>query len=146
MVNNQVLLAQADKTVADQECSMYDLMTLEVVNKDGGGDAALCFRIADRSALLRTEDVDELIRQLVLVRVSMTPPPSVEPVKTQDYPLEIDPSWHVDHSPLLGAVLLLRHAGSGWTAYALPDQSVQRLVQALSAKPPVSRAPDVLLN
>jgi hypothetical protein len=123
---------------------MYDLLALDVLEKES--DSALRFRIADRASLLPAAEVDSLIQRLVLLRARMQPPQPAQPEASGDYPLEMDPCWRVDYSPLLGPVLLLRHSGAGWTAYALPAESIDRLVRALAVKPPASSAEKPLWN
>ncbi|MEQ5842099.1 hypothetical protein N0A02_21905 [Paraburkholderia acidicola] len=123
---------------------MNDVLTLDVVEKEG--EVALRFRIAERASVLKTDDIDSLIRRLILLRSQMQPPPEVQPAVSNDYPLEMDPCWHVDYSPILGPVLMLRHSGIGWIAYALPAGSIERLTRALTVKPPVTASTSLLWN
>ena len=123
---------------------MYDVLTLDVVEKED--EAALRFRIAERTSVLKTDDIDSLIRRLIMLRSQMQPPPEVQPAVSNDYPLEMDPCWHVDFSPTLGPVLMLRHSGAGWIAYALPAESIERLTRALTAQPPVTASTSFLWN
>ncbi|MFM0124433.1 hypothetical protein P0D73_37070 [Paraburkholderia sp. RL18-101-BIB-B] len=113
---------------------MFESMTLDLF--DYADVPVLRFTIADRSCLLQTSAVDELIQQLIALRGLLDPPQPREPVKSSNYPLEMDPCWYVEYSPLLGPVLLLRHRGVGWMAYSLPTESVERLCKALTVKPP----------
>ncbi|WP_133116933.1 hypothetical protein [Paraburkholderia acidicola] len=123
---------------------MNDVLTLDVVEKEG--EVALRFRIAEQTSVLKTDDIDSLIRRLILLRSQMQPPPEVQPAVSNDYPLEMDPCWHVDYSPMLGPVLMLRHSGIGWIAYALPAGSIERLTRALTVKPPVTASTSLLWN
>ena len=114
--------------------TVYESMTLDLF--DYADVPVLRFTIADRSCLLQTSAVDELIQQLIALRGRLDPPQPREPVKSSNYPLEMDPCWYVEYSPLLGPVLLLRHQGAGWMAYSLPTESVEGLCKALTVKPP----------
>jgi hypothetical protein len=123
--------------------TVYESMTLDLF--DYADVPVLRFTIADRSCLLQTSAVDELIQQLIALRGRLEPPQPREPVRSSNYPLEMDPCWYVDYSPLLGPVLLLRHQGVGWMAYSLPSESVERLRKALTVEPP-SVGPGSLIN
>ncbi|MGH8781279.1 hypothetical protein [Paraburkholderia sp.] len=112
---------------------MYHTMAMELVDESGA--TAVRFSIDNESSLLRVDDVDALIAKLVQLRSTMKPAHPLEPVRAQNYPLEVDPCWHVDRSPLFaGPVLLLRHGGVGWTAFVLPPPSASHLVKALSSR------------
>lgn len=123
--------------------TVYESMTLDLF--DHADVPALRFTIADKSCLLQTSAVDELIQQLIALRGRLDPPQPREPVRSSNYPLEMDPSWYVEHSPLLGLVILLRHPGVGWMAYSLPTESVKRLCTALTVKP-ASFVPGSMIN
>jgi hypothetical protein len=124
---------------------MYHLMTMEPVNE--AGTVAVRFTIEGRSSVLGAADVDTLIEKLVELRGGMSPAHSMMPMPTRNYPLEVDPSWHVDRTPLFeGPVLMLRHAGIGWTAYALPARSVCQLVGALGKPTASAFAPHPAMN
>jgi hypothetical protein len=118
--------------------TVYEPMTLDLF--DYADVPVLRFTIADKSCLLQTSDVDALIQQLIALRVRLDPPQPREPVRSSNFPLEMDPCWYLEHSPLLGPVLLLRHPGAGWMAYSLPPESVERLREALTVKPPIAAA------
>src|SRR6201996_799651 len=75
-------------------------MTLDLF--DYADVPALRFTIADKSCLRQTSAVDELIQQLIALRGRLDPPQPREPVRSSNYPLEMDPCWYVEHSPLLG--------------------------------------------
>jgi hypothetical protein len=122
---------------------VYESMIVELF--ENAGVPVLRFTIADRFCVLQTSAVDAVIQHLIALRAHLGPPHSREPVRSLNYPLEMDPSWYLDHSPLLGPVLLLRHAGLGWMAYSLPPESVERLRNALAVKAP-SVVPGSLVN
>jgi hypothetical protein len=125
---------------------MDNAMTMEVVNEFD--TVAVRFSIDNRSSLLSVSDIDTLIDQLMRLRADMHPPHPAKPLAAHDYPLQIDPCWQVEWSPMFeGPVLLLRHAGTGWIAHMLPLESVARLVAVLSAKqPPLTAPADMLVN
>lgn len=125
---------------------MYHLMTMEPVHE--AGTVAVRFTIEGRSSVLGAADVSTLIEKLVELRAGMSPAHSLTPVPSHNYPLEVDPSWHVDRTPLFdGPVLMLRHAGMGWTAYALPARSLCQLVDALEMQPaPAAFAAHPVMN
>jgi hypothetical protein len=117
---------------------------MEVVNETG--TPAVRFTINSQSSLLGANNIDTIIDGLTQLRGSMQPPHPLEPIREHNYPLEVDPCWRVDWSPLFdGPVLLLRHVGIGWTAFALPHRSIAQLLDALKAKP-VATAANMLMN
>jgi hypothetical protein len=124
---------------------MYQNMSIEPMHESGTD--ALRFVIGNSSALLDAGEIDSLITHLGQIRARMQPAPPLQPVESQSYTLEVDPCWHVDRSPLLdGVVLLLRHAGFGWTAFALSPTSISKLHNALKAEPPLRLAMSSLAN
>lgn len=124
----------------------YQTMNIQVLTEPNG-DFVYRFSIGQHASLLRTHDLDSLIEQLIMLRASSRPPRAVEPVKEHNYPLEYDPCWRVDQSPLLdGPVLMLRHAGAGWLAYTFTVASLRQLLDALAAKPPTSVETSQLVN
>jgi hypothetical protein len=124
---------------------MHYPMTMEVV--DESDTVAVRFSIDNRSSLLSAGDIDTLIEGLLRLRADMQPPHPAKPLAAHDYPLQIDPCWQVEVSPMFdGPVLLLRHAGSGWIAYMLPAESVARLIEVLSAKTQMAVPADTLVN
>ncbi len=124
---------------------MHQHMSIEPLHESGTD--ALRFVIGNCSALLNASEIDNLIMHLGQIRAHMQPAPSLEPVQSQSYTLEVDPCWHVDRSPLFdGVVLLLRHAGFGWTAFALPPPSISKLHDALTAEPPLRFAMSSMAN
>jgi len=124
---------------------MYYPMTIEAVTESDTD--AVQFSIDNRSSLLRASDVDTLIEQLIRLRADMNPPQPAKPFVAHDYPLEVDPCWQVERSPMYdGPVLLMRHAGAGWIAYMLTLASVAQLIEVLSEQPALTAPADMLVN
>jgi hypothetical protein len=124
----------------------YQTMNIQVLTEQNG-EFVFRFSIGQHASLLRMHDLDSLIEQLIMLRASTRPARAVEPVKDHNYPLEYDPCWRVDQSPLLeGPVLMLRHAGAGWLAYTFTPASLVQLLEALAAKPPVQLETSQLVN
>jgi hypothetical protein len=124
---------------------MYQRMLIEPLQ--GSGTAALRFVIGNNAALLDAAEIDHLIAQLGQYRSQMLPAHPPQPQPSMTYPLEVDPCWHVDRSPLFdGVVLLLRHAGFGWIAFSMPPQSMSKLDMALTAAPPMQFAMSSVAN
>ncbi|MGF6240021.1 MULTISPECIES: hypothetical protein [Paraburkholderia] len=124
---------------------MYQRMSVEPLQESG--TAALRFVIGNSAALLDANEIDKLILQLGQIRAHMLPAPPPQPEASTSYPLEIDPCWHVDRTPIFeGVVLLLRHAGYGWLAFSLPPPSLSRLDMALTAQPSMQFAMSSLVN
>jgi hypothetical protein len=112
---------------------MYYSMSVAPVEEFGR--RAVQVTIANCSALLTVDDIDALIDTLGEIRSGMQPARPLEPPASRHYPLQMDPSWCVDRNPLFdGVILILRHAGVGWTAFAFPQPSLSRLNGALSAQ------------
>ncbi|REG48830.1 hypothetical protein B0G80_5135 [Paraburkholderia sp. BL6669N2] len=120
---------------------MYEPLLIEPLQE--GGLDALRVVIGNSAALLGANEIEELIRYLSHLRAQMLPAPPPAPVESVTYTLEVDPSWHVDKSPLLegSTVLMLRHAGFGWIAFSLPPQSIAKLQAALTVRPPFAMSP-----
>jgi hypothetical protein len=99
------------------------------------GSDALRVDIGSGTAILDARDVDALIERLALIRSSMKPALPPQPSRTKQHVVEIDPCWYVDRSPLFdGVVLLLRHTGLGWTGFAIPRESLERLNRAMAER------------
>jgi hypothetical protein len=112
---------------------MYRPMSVQAVRELGVD--ALRITIENTSTMLSVSDLDTLIDTLGQLRVAMKPPRPHEPVPSHHYPLEMNPSWRVDKNPLFdGAILVLRHAGLGWTAFAFPPPSLSKLSNALAVQ------------
>jgi hypothetical protein len=137
---------QATTASTSKGLLMYHAMTMEMVNESD--TVAVRFSIDNRSSLLSVGDIDTLIDQLIRLRADMEPAHPAKPLAAHDYPLQVDPCWQVEWSPMFdGPVLLLRHAGTGWIAYMLPPASVERLIEVLRAKQPTLTPPsDMLVN
>lgn len=124
---------------------MYKRLSVEPLQESG--TPALRLVIGNNAALLDVNEVDDLIAHLGQVRAHMLPAPPPQPDRSRLYPLEADPCWHVDRSPLFdGVVLLLRHTGYGWIAFPLPPPSVSKLDIALTAQPPMQLAMSQVAN
>jgi hypothetical protein len=124
----------------------YQTMHIQVLNEPNG-EFVFRFSIGQHASLFRMHDLEALIEQLMQLRASIRPPRAVEPTNARNYPLEYDPCWRVDQSPLLESpVLMLRHAGAGWLAYTFSPQSLGQLLEALSAKPPTPIETGSLVN
>jgi hypothetical protein len=112
---------------------MYRPMSVQAVRQLGVD--ALRITIENNSTMLSVSAVDTLIDTLGQLRASMRPPRPHEPVPSHHYPLEVNPSWRVDKNPLFdGAILVVRHAGLGWTAFAFPPPSLSKLSDALAVQ------------
>ncbi|MFP3644001.1 hypothetical protein [Paraburkholderia sp. SIMBA_054] len=106
-------------------------MSVEVI--DEYGEQAVRIAIDDAVALLGAEDIDALIQHLSYIRAGMQPEVQKVPSRAQQYVLEMDPCWHSEKHPLYdGAVVMLRHSGLGWSAFALPTHSLQKLRDTLT--------------
>jgi hypothetical protein len=109
---------------------------LTITPVTASGNDALRLDIGPGMAILDTQDVDALIERLAVIRSSMKPALPPQPSRTKQHVIDIDPCWYLDRSPLYdGVVLLLRHTGLGWTGFAIPRSSFERLRQALAERP-----------
>jgi hypothetical protein len=112
---------------------MYRPMSVQAVRQFGAD--GLRITIENTSTMLSVGDLDTLIELLAQLRGGMRPPRPHEPVPTRQYPLEVNPSWRVDKNPLFdGGILMLRHAGLGWNAFAFPPASLSKLSDALKVQ------------
>jgi hypothetical protein len=110
------------------------------------GHQAVRFNIGANAVILDVNELDALIEHLGMVRSGLTPALPNEPSHTHNYAIEIDPCWYLDKNPLFdGIELLLRHTGLGWTGFAIPQSSLERLQDAIFQPAPqtfeVSRLP-----
>ncbi|MGA7817901.1 hypothetical protein [Caballeronia sp.] len=109
---------------------MYQMLSVEKIEERG--HQAVRFNVGSSAAMLDVKDVDALIETLGRMRSALSPSPPTEPSLTHEYPIEIDPCWYIDTNPLFdGVVLLLRHTGLGWTGFAIPQASLERLQEAI---------------
>ena len=107
-------------------------MSIELVNEYG--THAVCVRIEGKSVMLESGEVDAVIEHLGMLRASMHPEVPRKPSRSHPYLIEMDPCWHAELNPLFdGVVLLLRHTGIGWGAFAIPQESLANLIDALSS-------------
>lgn len=106
-------------------------MQVELVNEYG--DQALRVTIGRSAALLDVPDLDALIEQLALLRARMRPEVSKEVSHRHRYVVEVDPCWYTEKHPLFeGAVVFFRHTGFNWAGFAVPKESLIRLIDALT--------------
>ncbi|RKP51941.1 hypothetical protein [Pararobbsia silviterrae] len=97
------------------------------------GDKGVRLSLDTGSLILDTPTVDALIEELGRLRSEMQPCVDMEVDSKKPFLVEVDPSWHLQSNPLFdGTVMLMRHPGLGWTCYAIPRPSLERLVQSLN--------------
>src|SRR5438309_11819949 len=105
-------------------------MQVELINEYG--DQALRVTINPSAALLDVPNVDALIEQLALLRARMRPEVSKEVSHRHRYVVEVDPCWYTEKHPLFeGAVVFFRHTGFNWAGFAVPKESLIKLIDAL---------------
>ncbi|GAB7535504.1 hypothetical protein AB4851_17385 [Burkholderia sp. 22PA0099] len=105
-------------------------MSIELINEYG--KSAVLVSIDKASVILDPADVDAVIQYLSLLRASMQPPVPEAPLRSEQYVVEMDPCWYTEQHALYGgAVLFLRHTGLGWSGFALPPLSLERLHESL---------------
>jgi hypothetical protein len=110
---------------------MHHPMQVELVNDYGG--QALRVTIDRSVAMLDAPDLDALIEHLALLRAKMRPEISQQISRQHQYVIEVDPCWYTEKNPLFeGAVVFFRHTGFNWTGFAVPKDSLVRLIDALS--------------
>jgi hypothetical protein len=110
---------------------MHHPMQVELVNDYGG--QALRVTIDRSAALLDAPDLDALIEHLAVLRAKMKPDIPQEISRKHQYVVEIDPCWYTEKNPIFeGAVLFFRHTGFNWTGFAVPKESLVRLIDALT--------------
>lgn len=105
-------------------------MSIEMINEYG--KQAVLVSIDQASVILDPADVDAVIQYLSLLRASMQPAVPETPSRSEQYVVEMDPCWYTEQHALYGgAVLFLRHTGLGWSGFALPPRSLERLHESL---------------
>jgi hypothetical protein len=110
---------------------MHHPMLVELVNHRDS--QALRVKIDQSVAILDVSDLDALIEHLALLRAKMHPAISPQISRQHQYAIEIDPCWYTEKHPLYdGAVMFFRHTGFNWTGFAVPQESLVRLIDALS--------------
>ncbi|ACR30348.1 hypothetical protein [Burkholderia glumae] len=120
-------------------------MSIEMINESGR--SAVMISIERASVLLDPADVDAVIQYLSLLRASMQPPVPETPSRSEQYVVEMDPCWYTEQHALYGgAVLFLRHTGLGWSGFALPPRSLERLHESLGHHLEALREPSGLPN
>lgn len=108
-------------------------LNIELVNVYGKN--GLRISVESGSLILEAPTVDALIEDLGRLRSEMRPCVDSEVDRKKQFLVEMDPTWHVQSNALLdGSVLMLRHPGLGWTCFAIPRASLERLVETLQAQ------------
>ncbi|CAM2153267.1 protein of unknown function [Pararobbsia alpina] len=97
------------------------------------GNNGLRVTVETGSLILDVSTIDALIEELARLRSDMQPCVNREVDRKKPFLVEVDPDWHAQSNPLIdGSVLLMRHPGFGWTCFALPRESIKRLVNVLN--------------
>lgn len=106
-------------------------LTFEVFN-EYGTDSVLA-SLGKGRVLLSAEDIDALIDNLSAHRVKLAPPITPTPSKSHKYVVENASRWHTESNPLFdGAILFFRHTGLGWNGFAIPQNSLGKLIDAIT--------------
>ncbi len=107
-------------------------MNIELVNAYGNNGLRLSVEAG--SLILPPPTLDALIEELGKFRADMHPSIAPDISRSKQHPVEMDPRWHAEYNPLLnGSVMFFRHSGFGWTCFALPRPSLEKLVDVLTA-------------
>ncbi|MFC0400688.1 hypothetical protein [Paraburkholderia rhizosphaerae] len=110
---------------------MHHPMQVELVNDYSG--QALRVSIDRSVAMLDAPDLDALIEHLALLRAKMHPEIPQQVSRQHKYVIEIDPCWYTEKNAIFeGAVMFFRHTGFNWTGFAVPKESLIKLIDALS--------------
>jgi hypothetical protein len=110
---------------------MQPLLKFEILNQYGSH--ALLVSMEESHIVLEPSEIDALIERLSGYRSEMKPAVPEAPSKSHQYVIETNPSWHAQANPVHdGAVVLMRHTGFGWTAFAIPQTSLRRLIETVS--------------
>ena len=106
-------------------------LNLEMVNAYGNN--GLRVSVESESLILEVPTIDALIEELGKLRSEMRPCVPQEVSLSKQHLVEMDPEWHAEHSQLLdGSVVFFRHSGLGWTCFALPRPSLEKLIETLT--------------
>lgn len=106
-------------------------LTFEAIN-EYGADCVLA-SLGKGRVLLSAEDIDALIDNLSAHRVKLGPPITASLSKSHKYVIENAPRWHTESNPLFdGAILFFRHTGLGWNGFAVPQNSLVKLIDAIT--------------
>ncbi|CAB3783661.1 hypothetical protein [Pararobbsia alpina] len=107
------------------------MLKLEIVNPYGAN--SLLLSIEGNSVVLDPSEVDALIENLSGYRSEMQPAVDASLSKSRQYVIENNPTWHIESNPLLdGAVVFMRHTGFGWKGFAIPRESLKKLIDVVS--------------
>ncbi|MFT3791969.1 MAG: hypothetical protein QM741_13040 [Rudaea sp.] len=68
---------------------------------------------------LSAAELDELIARAAVRRAALEPAPPAQPPEKAE--AIVNPAWHTSPLPN-GVLLMLRHPGLGWVAFALPHE------------------------
>jgi len=112
---------------------MHERRALNIEMVNAYGDNGLRISVESESMILDVPTIDTLIEELGRLRSEMRPcvPQALSPSK--QHLVELDPGWHAEHSQLLdGSVIFFRHSGLGWTCFALPRPSLEKLIETLT--------------
>jgi hypothetical protein len=120
-------------------------LNIEPVN--AYGKPGLRVTVETGSVILDVPTVDALIEELGRLRSDMQPCVSEQADTKKPFLVELDPSWHAQSNPLFdGSVLLLRHSGLGWTCFAIPRPSLERMIETLTEQLEHSNAIEGMVN
>lgn len=114
---------------------------MEVINECG--ESILSVQFGQDKARISAHEVDKIIETLGLVRAELEPAVPFEIERHHQFPLETRPEWRVIVDPKVhGALLFFRHSGYGWTGFAVPYESLKKLLalDVRQAFPAVSRS------
>jgi len=120
-------------------------MNIELV--DAYGNNGLRLSVESGSLILPVPTIDALIEELAKFRSEMHPSVAAEICRSKQHPVVMDPHWHAEYNPLLnGSVVFFRHSGFGWTCFALPRSSLEKLVEVLTTHLDATEAIDGIPN
>jgi len=102
---------------------------LTVTLSEENGQSRLDCTMATPGQPLAAGHVDSLIQALARLRQTLEPEVRPDSPEGQNVMGAVDPRWFIqrDGTTTDGAVLMVRHPGIGWMAYALPLESLKHL-------------------